>query len=527
MNTMMKTSIALAAVLVLSSVAHAEVSFQVTFDASTRAQPATGRLLVYLVRPDARLSSRHEPASELVMHDPQPIYGVSVKDLKPGEKAIVDDSATWCGLKLDSLPPGKYRMQSVLDMHQLNSEWSREAGNLYSDVGTFEVKPGNPSLVVEIKLNRVVKAPEFPEVDGAEEFVIRSELLSAFHKRDVYLRAGVAFPANFDTSRKYAAVYEVPGYGGDHSSAARGDGRSRTAANADDPRQVLRQNTFYIVLDPESPNGHTLFCDSDNNGPYGRALTEELIPALEKKYNLIAQPSARILRGHSSGGWSTIWLGMTYPDVFGAVFSSAPDPVDFRRFELVHIYNTDNFYVADGKDIPSARFGGRVTLTVRQENAMEHVLDPNNNSSQQWDSWQACWGTRQSDGSITPLFDPITGAIDKTEAETYRRFDIVHLLKSQPQKYAAVFRQNIRVVCGEADTYYLEEAVKLLKEEFDRLPGNGTGYVKVVPRYDHSSIYASRELQAFRQEMVDHLKLHGHIPSKQSDESGKPPAKKD
>ena len=180
-----------------------------------------------------------------------------------------------------------------------------------------------------------------------------------------------------------------------------------------------------------------------------KALIKELIPELEKKFNLIAQPSARIVTGHSSGGWASLWLATEYPDVFGACWSSSPDPVDFRRFEHVNIYQDANMYVdANGKEFESAQFGGRVTMTIRQENGMEQVLGTHNDTQQQWDSWQACWGHRDTDGGVKPLYDAITGQIDHTEAESYRRYDIGDRLRKDPKRFVPIFRNNIRVVCG-------------------------------------------------------------------------------
>src|SRR6185295_1412012 len=96
------------------------------------------------------------------------------------------------------------------------------------------------------------------------------------------------------------------------------------------------------------------------------------IPALEAKYPLIADAHARLLRGHSSGGWSTLWLALTYPEIFGATWSTSPDPVDFRRLQLPDIYAGPNMYSGvDGKDLPSYRGAGQERMTIRQENLME------------------------------------------------------------------------------------------------------------------------------------------------------------
>ena len=317
-------------------------------------------------------------------------------------------------------------------------------------------------------------------------------------------------------------------------------GVARRNSKKDD---VLATSAFWIVLDPEGPNGHTLFADSANNGPCGKALVEELIPALEKKFPLIAKAEARLLRGHSSGGWSTLWLATEYPGTFGACWSSSPDPVDFRAFQLVDIYKDSwvysmRFDVPDmfpaqrrrmdqirkipaslmppmeshgGELVVSYRRNGEPIMTVEREARGEDILGPDNTSGQQWDSWFAAFGPRNAKGNPGALFDPMTGTIDRAIAEQYRPFDIADRLRKNPAKYAPIFRNNIRLVVGGADNFFLEQAVTLLQKDLDALkPGAATdaGYVKIVPGLDHGTIFGSPELKAFESQMLEHLTKH-------------------
>jgi pimeloyl-ACP methyl ester carboxylesterase len=232
---------------------------------------------------------------------------------------------------------------------------------------------------------------------------------------------------------------------------------SRSSA-ATSPAGVLARNAFWIVLDPESGNGHTLFADSANNGPCGEALVKELIPALEAKYRLAPEAKARLLRGHSSGGWSTLWLALRYPETFGATWSTSPDPVDFRKFQTPDIYSDINMYgvqqpTANGgeptfKPHSSYRAGGQSKMTIAQENQMEEVLGPDNTSAQQWDSWQAVWGPRNDRGHPAALYDPQTGVLDHALAEKYRPYDIADLVRREGGKYGPILHQRCRVVVG-------------------------------------------------------------------------------
>jgi pimeloyl-ACP methyl ester carboxylesterase len=233
----------------------------------------------------------------------------------------------------------------------------------------------------------------------------------------------------------------------------------------------------------------------------------ELIPALEKRFPLVAQPSARMLTGHSSGGWSTLWLALTYPDVFGATWSSAPDPVDFRRFQRIDVYGDESFLVKDGVDVASYRSDGSVRMTVRQENGAEEVLGPENTSAQQWDSWFAAFGPRDARGNPAALYDVASGRIDRAIAERYRRYDLGHLLRTQTAKYAPLWRDRVRLVCGTLDSFYLNEAVEFLSADLEAtgVP-RGAGYVVLVPDADHGSVMASDAMRRWPEEMLEFLR---------------------
>jgi len=501
--------LALVATVLLAQAANSietpATTFTVRLDPSTRTDAASGRLVVLLVRDGAKVGSRREPADGPFFEDPQPLFGIDAR-LAPGETAVIDDAATSFPAKLSQLPPGKYRAQARFDLVHADSAWKREDGNLYSASVTVELPARAP---IELVLDRKVVVSPPKTSAGVEWFEVRSELLSKFRGRDVVLRAGVALPAKYDPARKYAAIYDVPGFGGNHRGA---NARSKKDAQDASPKSVLARETFEIVLDPEGPNGHTLFADSDNNGPCGAALVRELIPALEKKFPLIAEPSARLLRGHSSGGWSTLWLALTYPQVFGATWSSAPDPVDFRRFQRIDLYTAENFYVADGTEIASYRSDGRVLMTTRQENGGEEVLGPDNTSAQQWDSWFAAFGPRNERGRPAALFDVGSGRIDSKVAEAYRRYDIGALLRASPAKYAPILRENVRLVCGGDDSFYLNEAVELLARDLEATgSATGAGYVVIVPGLDHGSIYSSDAMRRRPEEMLAHLRARGHV----------------
>ena len=509
----------------------AQVTFRVTADPKVAAAPVSGRLVISLIADGAGISPQAEPNDAPFWSSPQPMFGVDVASLAAGTPFTLDAStpgADYSLAPLKDLAPGRYRAQARLITTRRSSSWKDDAGNLFSLPATFEFKADQPTTV-DFTLAGVTATRPFKEVPGAAElFEVRSELLSKFHKRDVTLRAGVVLPTKVEPGRKYAAVYEIPGFGGDHRDASRRS--ARRGMTRDGVQSDLAANTFWIILDPESPNGHHLFTDSDNNGPVGEALVKELIPAIEAKYPLAAKPEGRLLRGHSSGGWSTVWLAINYPDTFGAAWSSSPDPVDLRAFQLVDIYSSPNFYTdpKTGKELVSYTSGGVDRMTIRQENGGERVLGANQTSGQQWHSWEAAWGPRDPKGFPAPLYDSVTGEIHKGVLDHYKKYDIAELVRTNPKKYADPLRRNVRLIVGDADDFSLNVAVGMLKESLTALPpmeGPASGYIRILSGLDHASIMGSPDARAFPKEMLDHLRAAGLAGAGSAPTAGSPSPK--
>lgn len=498
-------------------------TIRVSLDPEIADAPVSGRLVVSLVDRASSVGLR-QPLEGPFWSDPQPMLGWDIEHLAPGGAVTLDASSGgrprftpgW----LDALPEGTYRAQAWLITNRRSSSWRSDEGNLWSGAVEFTLPMEGE---ITFSLSNIVRSdrrerPEF--ADDIAIFEMRSPSLSAFHGHDVMMRAAVVAPLGMDASKKYPAVYEVPGFGGTHSSGASREVSHRYRRDAPPKGFVeLTERAFWIVLDPESPNGHTLFCDSANNGPVGHALTAEFIPALEREFNLIANPDARLLRGHSSGGWTVVHLLAEYPQVFGAAWSTAPDPLSFEAFQLPNIYEDANFYFdASGKPFNSYRRGGRELMTIMQENTFEEIAGPGNTSGQQWDSWLAVFGPRAPDGAPASLFDAQTGEIDPDVASYYRRIDITERLRRDPKRLGPIFMDRLFLYMGEEDNYHLERGARVFHEALRSAVGGlhrdldaGAGRIVFVPGADHGSVLQSEPARDIRVQMLEWLRRKGMV----------------
>jgi pimeloyl-ACP methyl ester carboxylesterase len=551
---MFQPSFALSILSLLSSLALAQgAAFSITISPATRSTPITSpdhaRCIITLIAESSPLFRSTQPIDGPFWEEGQPAYGFDIPSLTPDTPFLMPADAQFFGVPASSLPPGNYIAQARLVINRENSNWRRAPGSLYSQVVSFTIPQGSSSSV-SIPLTQVVSTKSDADTERVKFISIPSALLSNFHQRPIHLRCAVVLPIDYSPDRSYAALYHVPGFGGDHRDALRLASTS-SAAQQGTPQYTLARNLFEIVLDPESQNGHTLFADSANNGPVGKALITELIPELHRRFPALkSTPAARLLRGHSSGGWSTLWLATEYPDTFGACWSSSPDPVDFRRFQLTDIYSDSNLYfinppAADAADSPLARFlqpaalirddsssraeicsyrrldrrarASKPIMSARRENLQEELLGPSNTSGQQWDSWFAVFGPRDNQGHPASLCDPVTGQIYPDIAAQYRNYDIADRLRRDPARYGPIFQQRIRLAVGDQDNFWLNEAVSLLKPEVEKLnflvlPEGQHGYIEIIPGADHGSIFASPPLRAFPEQMIDHLARNNLIP---------------
>jgi hypothetical protein len=253
------------------------------------------------------------------------------------------------------------------------------------------------------------------------------------------------------------------------------------------------------LLDPDCGTGHHVFADSATNGPRGAALVEEFIPYIEKTFPVVADPGARLLTGHSSGGWSSLWLQVAYPDVFGGTWSTSPDPVDLRDFQRIDLYapGENMFRDRKGQRRPIARMGKIAALWYDDFSRMDDVISWGG----QMGSFEAVFSPLDRDGRPRKLWDRSTGAVDPAVAREWESHDIRLVLERNWPTLGPKLKGKLRVITGDVDTFYLEGAVQLLKESLDRL-GSDAG-VEIIANRDHGSVLdpalatrLDREMQA-------------------------------
>lgn len=496
--------------------------FKVTIDPALGEHPVTGRLIVFTKSASAKVPERAEPLDGPFWSDPQPLFGIDVVKAQPGASIVLDDSAQGYPLLPGALPPGSYRAQARLDVRRESSQWRDQEGNLFGPAVSFVVPPSGEPVIVNLALNTRIepKPPTLP--DGVSIVEVKSDAIRQALLKETVLRASVLPPVNVQPGKKYPAIYEVPGFGGNHLDRLAEEAKRRAESDPNTPEGKLARSSYLIILDPESRNGHTLFADSFNNGDRGRALISELLPAIEAKHALIAEPSARLLRGHSSGGWSVLWLAINYSSTFGFAWSSSPDPVDFRSLQGVNIYDDANMYVdASGAERPSFVQNGKTIMTIRQECGGEDIIGPDNTSAQQWDSWFAAWGARNARGHPADLFDPRTGEMNRLTVGRYRFYDIDLKFRQDSRRFGPILRDCCQIVVGSADEFGLDKPVALLKKDLDewvaKNPASaeskalGIAGITIVPGKTHGSIFGTPEIKAIPAQMLAYLKAHGHV----------------
>ncbi len=445
----------------------------VTLD-KTFTEPASGRLLVFM----APVTEAKDTGSvDTDMMAPTSVYVAAkeVAHLAPGESVDIDLDDTVFPAPFSNAPPGNYRLQAVLDVHHSYNYDGRSPGDLVSTEEPVIAPLTGSSLPTVALTQRLPQRPdplaERPEVSAAlQPLDTVSPVLTSYWGREIYMRGWVLLPPGYASHPKdrYPTVYFTHGFGG----TLEGIRELYAPVLYDRMKQGHMPEMIWVLLDESSPTGTHEFADSVNNGPWGTALTTELIPAIEKKYRMDARASGRFLQGHSSGGWATLWLQTRYPKIFGGTWSTSPDPSDFRFFSTIDIYaaNANMYRKPDGTLQPMIRDHGQPRTSMRDLARLEWVIGPYGG---QLASFEWVFSPRAKDGRPAPLFDRVTGDIDPAVAAYWRsHYDIVQRLSDHWNTIGPDLKGKIHLIVGTDDTFYLDGAAHSLQATLDRLGGD-------------------------------------------------------
>lgn len=434
---------------------------------------------------------------------PEPFFRVDLPAFRPGDRVTLDDTAAGFPGPLSSLEAGTYWVQAVFDHGFYAHHHAREPGNLYSEPVQVTLADDAPSSVT-LHLDQVIESSPFPESERLREVVLPNPLLSSFHGRDVVDRAAVLLPEGYDDqpTRRYPVVYIVPGFGGTHRT--RGQWALPATPSAD------RVEFIRVLLNGDCKWGHHVYADSATNGPRGQALVEEMIPHIDATFRTIAAPTARFVTGHSSGGWSSLWLQVNYPDTFGGVWSTSPDPVDFRDFQRVDLYADPPqslYYDEQSQPRPLARRDDEPVLWFPSFAHMDDVLGRGG----QLRSFEAVFSPLDEEGLPRQLWNRGDGRIDPEVARAWQAYDIRLLLERNWPMLEPKLRGKLHITTGEHDTFYLEGAVIKLAAALEALGSDAV--IEIVPDANHSSLLTPEYYARVHREMTAAFLRHHPLES--------------
>lgn len=292
-----------------------------------------------------------------------------------------------------------------------------------------------------------------------DTFRIESRLLSNFRGESTFLKAFVVLPISYreDNNKKFPVLYHFHGFGADYQDAASQASRLRS-----NMRRHPEIELIHVFLDVSLGDGYHYFVNSKNTGPWESALLEEFIPEFERTFPAIPTSSARFLTGHSSGGWTALWLQVNHPDFFGGVWSVSPDPVDFSDFFGVNLSaeSNDNFYKDNlGRDRKVSRSGKQKKLSVSKYVAIEEE-DIDSHCDSDFGSYECAFSPKDTDGNPSLLFDRGTGSINKETATAWYSFDISQYIKNNWVNLKPILDDKIHLFCGSEDDYFLDRPFK-------------------------------------------------------------------
>jgi len=491
--------------------------FKISFSENVSAESLDGRLLLLLSTDGSR-----EPRFQIGDRpDTQLVFGIDVDGWHPGDEAVIDKTAFGYPVaSFADLPAGDYYVQALLHRYETfqrsdgfavklpmdrgeGLQWNRAPGNLISSPRRIYLDfstGGSISINLDSKIEPI---PEPEDTKYIRHIKIQSKLLTEFWGRPMQIGAAVLLPDGFEEhpNARYPLVimhghfeptisdfHETPPEkrlsGRRHLQAEQAHRFYKVWTGKDFPRVLLA-----VIQHPCPFYDDSYGVNSANCGPYGDAITYELVPEIEKRFRGIGEGWARAMYGGSTGGWIVLAAQIFYPDEYNGAWGSCPDPVDFRAYQIVNIYNHKNAYYYDSEwkhtPRPGARnYLGEILSTMEEQNHRELALGTNGRSGGQWDIWQAVFSPVGNDGYPVPIWDKQTGETDHQVAEYWREhYDLRYILQRDWQTLGPKLKGKLHIFVGDMDTFHLNNGVYLLEEFLESTTD---------PYYDGEVVYGDR-----------------------------------
>ena len=485
-----------------------KTKFEITYPEKFSENGYDGRLLLMISN-----NNNAEPRFQINdSHHTQIIFGIDVESWKSGETQIFDSNVYGYPIKsIGNLKEGEYYVQAFLHKYETfnlstgykvklpkdqgeGQKWNISPKNLYSTPKKVKIsKSGTVKLSLENEISPIEPIKDSKYIKHVK---IKSEMLSKFWGRDMFLQANVLVPHNFNKNSK--VKYPLMIFHGHFPNTFRG---FRTEPPAAPKKDTIYNSRFgitgykyiqekeaydlyknwisddfprFIAIEIQHQNPYyddSYAVNSANLGPYGDAITYELIPHVENLFNGVGEGWGRFLYGGSTGGWEALAVQVFYPSEYNGCFAACPDPIDFRAFTVVNIYEDENAYYHKSDYKKTLRAGmrdgkGIIKSHLIDMNHREMVLGSKGRSGDQWDIWQAVFSPAGDDGYPKPIWDKKTGKIDKYVAEYWKEnYDLSYILERDWNKIGNDLIGKLHIYCGDMDNYYLNNAV-VLTEEF-------------------------------------------------------------
>lgn len=499
------TIVVLGVLLVTCKPSDPSITFEISFTESVSSESLDGRLLLLISNDDSaepRFQINDGPNTQIVS-------GQNVEAMSPDTKVIfTSDQFTYPIMSLENLEKGDYYVQALLHTYETfnlstghtvklpmdngeGQQWNRSPGNIYSKPIKVSIDPDAGSRV-SIEMDQLIPPIEEPEdTEWIKHIKIKSELLSEFWGRDMYLGAHVLIPKGFNEHPE--ANYPLMVFHGHFPSDFGGFRTTPPDPNLEPDYSarfdvkgynIIQQQEAYdqyiqwisddfprfLIIEIQHPTPYyddSYAVNSASQGPYGDAITYELIPYIEDQFRGIGEGWSRFLYGGSTGGWEALAVQVKYPDEYNGCFAACPDPIDFRAFCLTNIYEDKNAYYYPGEYrkvlVPGHRdYLGDVSSSLRNMNYKELALGDKSRSGQQWDIWEATYSPQGDDGYPVRLWDKLTGEIDKEVAEYWKEnYDLRYIMERDWETLGPKLKGKVNIYCGDMDNYYLNNAVYL------------------------------------------------------------------